>query len=187
MNVFLKRWSKRQLWIACFCTTMQGFVRLPHKIFVSLFMDCNFLFIYHRSFYRLRQRFFFSFQNSCLFIVSTHVLSSLCIYIHAAHVPTPCSLPPQSLFLPLHAPYPSILFSLKPPHWPSPSNRMIIWHNVTPPDAWWGLSQLHPPSVPVAGVWGWGERKMGEGRMNIFEEEKREFHARIITWPVSTS
>lgn len=53
--------------------------------------------------------------------------------------PPPCSLPSQSLFLPLHAPYPSILSSLKPPHWPSPSNRMIIWHNVTPPDAWWGL------------------------------------------------
>lgn len=75
----------------------------------------------------------FFFQNahmSCLLYASTYI---------CAHVRTPCSLPPQSLFLPLHAPYPSIQLSLKPPHWPLPSNRMIIWHNVTPPDAWWGM------------------------------------------------
>lgn len=92
------------------------------------------------------------------------------------HVPTPCSVPSQSLFLPLHAPYPSILSSLKSPHWPSPSNRMIIWHNVTPPDAWWGLQvSFIPPFTLVAGVWGWKERKMERGGWIYLRKRKGNF------------
>lgn len=106
----------------------------------SPFNDCNFLFIHGESSLHISlQTKVFPFRIAvCLswahMPCPLHASKCTC-----AHVPTPCSLPPQSLFLPLHAPYPSILFSLKPPHWPLPSNRMIIWHNVTPPDAWWGL------------------------------------------------
>lgn len=159
--------------------------------FVSVFQDCNFLFIHYDSYLHIcpwnKGPFFLLREAMCL--------SCACMpwFLHAStytstHVPTPCSLPSQSLSLPLHAPFSSILFSLKPPYWPSPSNRMIIWHNVTPPWCMMGaVSQLHPPLVPVAGVWGWRERKMGLGGWIYFRGEKREFHAHIVTWLVSTS
>ncbi len=90
----------------------------------SVFEDCNFLFIHDDFLFGER------------FVDHVHVCSGFSMLTSTrTHVPTPCSLPAQSLVLPLHAPFPSILFSLTPPYWPSPSNHMIIWHNVTPPDA----------------------------------------------------
>lgn len=130
-----------------------------------------------------------SFTNQTNIIFPTFVLFSHCILF---------SLPFQSFFIPLHAPFPSILSSPKPPHWPSPSNRMIIWHNVTPSRCMIGaVSQLLLPSpslqTHISFCW-WlvlvfvkkekwsGEDEWIWGR----EREKREFHAQVVTRLVST-
>lgn len=100
MNVFLR--SKRQLQNACFCTTMQGFVWLPHKIFVYLFMDCNFLFIHHRYFYRLWQRFFFFARSRiavCLSCAHMSCLPSASTYTLHMYPPPALCLPNPSSYL----------------------------------------------------------------------------------------
>lgn len=107
------------------------------------------------------------------------------LHLHTL-LPTPCPLPPQSPLLTSPRSFSSFpVPPSEPRHWLSPSNHMIIWHNVTPADAWWGLqvSFIRPLLVLVA--WSWGERKMGrEEGVNMFGEEKREFHAHVVTWLV---
>lgn len=107
------------------------------------------------------------------------------LHLHTP-LPTPCPLPPQSPLL--TSPCSLSSFPVppsEPRHWLSPSNHMIIWHNVTPADAWWGAaSQLYPPPSRARGS-ELRRKKNGErGGMNMFREEKREFHAHVVTWPV---
>lgn len=72
---------------------------------------------------------------SCVCLSCAHIpcllFASICTHPLLSAFPIPLRTSPRSL-----SSRPPLV---KPPHWPSPSNHMIIWHNVTPPDAWWGL------------------------------------------------
>lgn len=125
-----------------FLHSVISFLYIYFIAFLFHFRGFQFLFIHRDSSFHISPQtkgffkgfFFFSEQQ---FVYHVHICPVCSMHPHTLmHMyPNPSSFPSQSLFLPLHVPYPSILSFPKPPHWPSPSNRLIIWHNVTPPDA----------------------------------------------------